>query len=277
MRGPALLLSVLLIPAALAFAAEEGVKAMPETVTVQTIDGKKIEIDHYRGAHTEVVILAHGFYNSKQAVLFKEMAEGLFQDYDVIVMDFRGHGHSSGRFSWTVLEHRDLQAVLDYAQKKYDRIGVIGFSLGAAIAINTAARDSRIDSLIAVSAPYDFNRINYRIWKMGVMENIVYNVFQEGRVGKGIRPGWLLRKKPRPIDAVERIQAPTLFVHGQKDWLIAADHSRKLYQKAKCQKDLVILKEGTHAEYIFRADKAGTLKIFREWLAKTLHRRPDRG
>lgn len=245
-------------------------ESMPEKVAVHTSDHKKIAVDHYRNDHPKVVILAHGFYNSKQAVLFQEMARGLLDDYDVIVFDFRGHGKSSGLFSWTVKEHRDLQAVLDYAQQEYGKIGVVGFSLGAAIAINTAARDSRIDSLIAVSPPYDFNRINYRVWRMGVMENVVYNVFQEGRVGKGIRPGWLFRKKPKPIDVVDRVTAPTLFVHGQKDWLIAAEHSRKLYRKAKCKKDLLILKEGTHAEYIFRADKSGTLGVLREWFQKTL-------
>ncbi|MCA9402800.1 MAG: alpha/beta fold hydrolase [Candidatus Omnitrophica bacterium] len=243
---------------------------MTEKVVVTTSDNKKISLDHYRQGHQQVVVLAHGFYNSKQAVLFREMATGLLEEYDVIVFDFRGHGKSSGLFSWTVNEHRDLQAVLDYADQEYDKIGVIGFSLGAAIAINTAARDSRIDSLIAVSSPYDFNRINYRVWQMGVMENVVYNVFQEGRIGKGIRPGWLFRKKPKPIDAVGQVNAPTLFVHGQKDWLIAPEHSRKLYRKANCRKDLMILKEGTHAEYIFRADKDGTLAVFREWFHKTL-------
>ncbi|MCA9393420.1 MAG: alpha/beta fold hydrolase [Candidatus Omnitrophica bacterium] len=251
-------------------AADTGKETMTEKVVVTTSDNKKIALDHYRLGHHQVVVLAHGFYNSKQAVLFREMAKGLLEEYDVIVFDFRGHGKSSGLFSWTVNEHRDLQAVLDYAEREYDQIGVIGFSLGAAIAINTAARDSRIDSLIVVSSPYDFNRINYRIWRMGVMENVVYNVFQEGRIGKGIRPGWMFRKKPKPIDAVGRISAPTLFVHGQKDWLIAPEHSRKLYGKANCRKDLLILKDGTHAEYIFRADKDGTLAVFLEWFHKTL-------
>lgn len=243
---------------------------MPKTHTITTTDQKKIQLDHYRADHAEVIILAHGFYNSKQAVLFKEMATRLLDEYDVIVFDFRGHGKSSGRFSWTANEHRDLQAVLDYAEKDYEQIGVIGFSLGAAISILTAARDSRIQSLIVVSPPYDFDRINYRFWKMGVMENVVYNVFQDGRIGKGIRPGWPWRKKHRPIDAVEHLEVPTLFVHGQKDWLISPEHSRKLYRKAHCTKDLVILKEGTHAEYIFRGDKAGTVNLFKKWFRKTL-------
>lgn len=237
---------------------------------VVTVDNKKIDVHHYKRGHSKAVILAHGFYNSKQAVLFKEMAIGMSEDYDVFVIDFRGHGKSKGFFSWTVHEHRDLQALLDYMDTKYNKVGLVGFSLGAAISINTVARDSRVDSLIAVSAPYDFNRINYKVWQMGVTENLVYNVFQEGRKGKGIRPGWLFRRKPKPIDSVAKIKIPTLFVHGQKDWLISAKHSQKLYQKAMCDKDLIILPEGTHAEYIYRSDKEGTLKIFREWFQKTL-------
>lgn len=243
---------------------------MVKTHSIRTIDNKRIQLDQYLAGHSQVIILAHGFYNSKKAVLFKEMAAGLLEDSDVIVFDFRGHGQSSGLFTWTVNEHRDLQAVLDFAERNYERIGVIGFSLGAAISLLTAARDSRIHSLIAVSPPYDFNHINYQFWKMGVMENIVYNVFQEGRTGKGIRPGWPWHKKTKPIDVVDRIHIPILFVHGEKDWLIVPEHSRQLFRKATKPKELVVIKGATHAEYIFRGDKEGTLKLFKKWFRKTL-------
>ncbi len=237
---------------------------------VLTTDNKKIKYDHYLNGHSQVIILAHGFYNSKQAVLFKQMAADLSDAYDVIVFDFRGHGESEGVFTWTAREPKDLEAVVDYAHKSYQKVGVVGFSLGAASSLILAAQSDKITSLIAVSPPTKFRQVDFHFWKMGMAENIVYNTFQEGRIGKGVRPGLLWHKKTHPINVVDQIQTPTMFVHGQEDWLILPGHSKKLYEKAKCQKQLNIVEGGTHAEYLYRSDKEGIMDMFKEWFQLTL-------
>lgn len=245
----------------------------PENITtgyVLTEDQKKIYYDHYRCGHSKAVILAHGFFNSRKAVLFKDMAAALIDDYDVVVFDFRGHGESGGPFHWTAKEHLDLIAVLDYCRRDYEKIGVVGFSLGAAASIIAAARSDLISSLIAVSAPTQFNKIEFHFWKMGIMENIIYNVFQEGRIGKGVVPGNLWLKKVKPIDVVQDIKVPVFFLQGKKDWLVLPWHAEKLYAKAVGKKRLEIVPEGTHGEYLFRRDREGTIRFFKEWFSLTL-------
>jgi len=241
-----------------------------KTDYVLTEDRKKIYYNHYIQSHEKVIVLAHGFYNSKDAVLFKDMAGALNDEYDVIVMDFRGHGQSDGPFHWTAKEHQDLEAILTYAHQDYAKIGVVGFSLGAAASIITASQSELITSLIAVSPPTQFKKIEFHFWKMSVMENIIYNVFQEGRIGKGIRPGNLWLKKTKPIDVVDKIKAPILFVHGTKDWLVLPWHSKKLYEKARNRKRLEIVENGTHGEYLFRRDRSGMIQLFKEWFKRTL-------
>lgn len=239
--------------------------------TVTTKDGKRIAFDHYRQSHMKVVILAHGFYNSKQAVLFQKMAGSLINDFDVIVMDFRGHGKSSGYFDWSANENQDIEAIVQYAKQKYAQIGVVGFSLGAAASLIAASHVTQIDSLISVSAPTDFNKINFHFWKMGIMENIIYNVFQEGRVGKGVRPGKFWLPKTRPIDVVDKINIPILFLHGDKDWLICPWHAEKLYNKStSSNKRLTMVKNGTHAEYLYRSFPDKITRIFVEWFNETM-------
>lgn len=241
------------------------------TGNVLTADGIKIAYDRYSRGHQRVLILAHGFFNSKQSVLFKNMARALVEGHDVIAMDFRGHGKSGGFFDWTAKECQDLEAVLGYAQEYYKKIGVIGFSLGAATSIITASKSDRINSLIAVSAPSQFNKIDFQLWKMGIMENIYYNVFQEGRIGKGIKPGKPWLKKTKPIDVVGRIKIPILFVQGDHDWLIQPWHAQKLYERATSpNKKLEIIKSGTHAEYLFRSYPELMIKIINEWFKKTM-------
>ena len=237
---------------------------------VVTKDQKKIYYDHYAHSIDKVIVLAHGFYNSKQAVLFKDMAKALNDDYDVIVMDFRGHGQSEGPFEWTAKEYQDLEAILEYVKERYRKIGVIGFSLGAASSIIAASQTDLITSLIAVSPPADFDKIDKHFWKMGIKENIIYNVFAEGRIGKGVKPGNLWLKKTKPIDVVGDITIPVFFIHGKKDWLILPWHSQELYEKARGKKRFELIEEGTHAEYLYRRDREGTIKLFKEWFKETL-------
>ncbi|MBP9854589.1 MAG: alpha/beta fold hydrolase [Candidatus Omnitrophica bacterium] len=236
---------------------------------VVTKDQKKIYFDHYKNNHPKVIILAHGYFNSKKAILFKDMAKDLNDQYDVIIMDFRGHGESDGPFVWTAKEYQDLEAILEYAKKEYKDIGVIGFSLGAATSIIVAAQTDLITSLIVVSPPTDFDKIEKHFWKMKISEAL-YNVIGEGRIGKGVRMGNLWLKKTRPIDVVQDIKIPTLFIHGKKDWLILPWHSEKLYEKIQGNKKLIMVEKGTHSEYIYRSDKEGTINMFKDWFNETL-------
>ena len=121
---------------------------------VVTEDGKHIAFFHAKGGFPKVIIIAHGIYNNKDTILFRGIADAFAKEYDVIMFDFRGHGKSSGVFTWTALEQKDLQAVITYAKiNHYAKIGVIGFSLGAAIALIEASSHQNIDSVIAVSSP----------------------------------------------------------------------------------------------------------------------------
>jgi len=254
------------------FYGENPAAKMPivKSSSVVTEDRTTIVFDHYQNNHDKVVILAHGFYNSKDSVLFRQMAEELSDDYDVIAMDFRGHGKSKGLFSWTAKEYQDLEAVLGYAKKSYDKIGVIGFSLGAATSIIVASNSKDISSLISVAAPTEFRKVDGHFWKMGIWENIVYNFALEGRFGKGVLPGSLWHEKTKPIDVVHNIRIPVFFVHGQDDWLILPGHSRELYNRANHKKKLAIIEHASHAEYIYRNDRKGTIKMFKDWFQETL-------
>lgn len=245
-----------------------------QTRHVLTDDGKRIVYDRYSRGHRSVVILAPGFFNSRRAVLFKDMAADLSDEHDVIVMDFRGHGESQGPFTWTTKEYLDLKAVLDEIRKEYAQTSLIGFSLGAASSIIAAALDPQVDALIAVSAPSRFERVDFRFWEMDVEENILYNLLGEGRAGKGVWPGPWWLKKHRPVDMIGQVRCPTLFVHGGKDWLIRPWHSRVLFDGAVCPKRLDIIPGGTHAEFLFRRERGKISGIFKSWLKENLPQKP---
>jgi pimeloyl-ACP methyl ester carboxylesterase len=238
---------------------------------VTTEDGKHIAFFHIKKGFSKVIVIAHGFYNNKDTVLFKAIAEAFSQEYDVIVFDFRGHGKSSDVFTWTAHEQKDLRAITSYAQQhKYTKIGVIGFSLGAAVALIEASHHQNIDSLIAVSAPSDLKRVDCYFWAQDMWEDLKLNFGVKGR-GKGVRMGNPFLKKMRPIDIVDQISpVPVLFLHGKKDWLIKSDHSQRLFEAAKDPKALMIIKHGGHAERIFDAFPDQFMKICLDRFRQTL-------
>jgi len=238
---------------------------------VLTEDGKRIALTHIKKGFSKVVVIAHGFYNNKDTFLFKGIADAFSKEYDVIVFDFRGHGKSSHTFTWTAHEQKDLLAVTSYAKENhYTKIGVIGFSFGAAIALVEASNYQNIDSLIAVSPPADLGSMDYHFWEKDMWEDLKLNLGVKGR-GKGVRPGNPSLEKIRPIDIVDKISpTPVLFLHGERDWLIKPSHSQRLFKKAKEPKALMIIKDGGHAERLFDVFPGQFMKICLDRFRETL-------
>lgn len=243
-----------------------------ETNMLKTADGYQIAFDHYKQGNSSVVILSHGFFNNKDAYLFKSMAEKFSLHFDVISFDYRGHGKSNGLFSWTSNETEDLRTVIAFAkQYGYEKIGVIGFSLGGAIALIEASENGDIDTVISVSAPFDFWKINYRFWEREMFNDLMLNLGPKGK-GKGIRPGNPFLPKIKPIDVVDKVSPrPVLFVHGRNDWLIYFEHSEKLFQKAKEPKNIIFVDDAGHAEKIFDEKPDEFMNICTDWFTKTLN------
>lgn len=103
----------------------------------------------------EVIIVAHPAVvgSSHDSVL--ALAEVLATRFSVLTFDFRGHGRSTGRCSLGFEDvSRDLEAVARFAvDLGFMRIGVTGFSLGAAAAVLLEARDPRFDTMVLIGCP----------------------------------------------------------------------------------------------------------------------------
>ncbi len=242
----------------------------PEKCITIARDGQEVHFDHYRFGHKKVIVIAHGFFNSKSSVLLKELGAAHCDQYDVVLLDFRGHGESKGLFFWTTKEPMDLEAVLQYVAPLYERVGLIGFSLGGAISLIVSARTDLVHSLISVSAPTEFERIDYRFWELDMETDIIYNLVGDGRFGKGVRPGPFWLKKEKPIHVVPRIKVPVFYMHGEADWLIKPWHAQELYDKTVSYKNLMMIKDGPHAEYLIMKNRGETVQAIKTWWQETL-------
>ncbi len=236
-----------------------------------TRDKVKIAYEHQRRGSDAVIIVAPGFFNSKTNRWMRKALELLGENYDTIIFDFRGHGDSGGKFSWSAKEHLDLEAVLNYAKSQnYQKIGILAFSLGAAASANLAAKRDDIDSMVLVSCPYSFWKIDYHFWKPAMFSDLKDNI-ECNWEGKGAKVTNILIPKPKPIKSITKIkETPIFFIHGDKDWIINDYHSQKLYQAAKVNKRIEVIKNGMHAERLIQQfpDKMKSLVL--KWFSRTL-------
>ena len=235
---------------------------------VSAADGVRISFELYRELGGDaLLIICPGFFQSKETPTFRRLAAILSRDCDTACMDFRGHGRSSGGFTFSAREQQDLNAVLDWAGQRYARIGLMGFSLGAATSINVASRRKGIRGLVAVSVPTAFEKIEFRFWTPQAIRTGLRGMER----GAGFRPGNPLSKKERPIDRVKKIApVPFLFIHGTADRTVLHRHSEHLYRAAGEPKKLVLIKGGGHAEELFRREPQRFLPPVRDWLRETL-------
>ncbi len=104
-----------------------------------------------------VIVLLHGYALQKETMIpwaFVLAKAG----YRIVLVDVRGHGRSTGEtFYAGKYEVADLVQMLNYLQARpgYEGpIGVLGLSLGADLGLLWAARDPRIQTVVAL-APYN--------------------------------------------------------------------------------------------------------------------------
>ena len=115
----------------------------------------------------KTVIVLHGVGSSKQSAGVLTSAGMLYKsNFDVVVFDYQDHGsstcldkvHGAG-----VHEAYNTSAVIEWLIKEKDKtkenIGLLGFSLGAMVALNTHGLSDNFTSSIVVDPPVDVDTI----------------------------------------------------------------------------------------------------------------------
>jgi uncharacterized protein len=173
------------------------------------------------------VLLAHGLLSSKSSML--RFVPWLHEaGYNVMLLDFRGHGDSDLRPTTIGPEEMmDVQAALDWleAEGVGDRVAGLGTSLGAAALVNAAAHDERLDALILDSLFADWSDTDFAS-------------------GYRLSPDWLVPGVPSPEEMLPAVSVPIFIIHGTGDILTHEHHARRLYTAANEPKEIWINDSG---------------------------------
>jgi pimeloyl-ACP methyl ester carboxylesterase len=185
--------------------------------------------------------------------------------FRAVLVDLRGHGRSTGEWlSYGVVESKDLSQALDAMQEHgyvLGRVGVMGFSYGAAIAIEWAGNDARIAAVVAV-APF----ASLRAVAPGYAP-LLSASFVESAIDVAGREGGFDPDEASPARSIRRTKAPVLLIHGEDDGSIPPWHSREIRAAGADHVELVLVPGAGHQSV---ADTAVVRTRSPEWFARHL-------
>ena len=193
-----------------------------------------------------VVILFHGKDSNKSSLL--DVAK-IFNslNYDVLLVDFRGVGKSSGnRTTIGVTEAEDVVVAVDYVKQLNLQKPIIlyGISMGSAAILRAIAQLNLEPDAVVLELPFtsllDAIKIrieNARLPPSPLAQLVVF--------WTGIQHGFN-GFTHSPIEYAKAVDCPTLILAGGSDRTVEITEVKKLYQNLDVSKNMVIFPKAGH-------------------------------
>jgi pimeloyl-ACP methyl ester carboxylesterase len=183
--------------------------------------------------------------------------------FDVVAYDSRAHGESEGdACTYGFFEKEDLRLVLDTLPQ--GPIVLLGTSLGAAVALQEAAQDRRVTTVVAAETFSDLRTVATERAPRFFTPRIVERAFTRAE-----RDGHFQVDAVSPVAAATQIRAPVLLIHGADDVDTRPDHARRVFAALNGPKRLLLVPGARHNESL-RADVWTEVET---WIDAVLERR----
>jgi alpha-beta hydrolase superfamily lysophospholipase len=251
------------------------------------------------------VLLFHGVADNRVGVIGQ--SEFLLRaGYSVLMMDARAHGASEGpiaTYGW--LERNDTRAITDAlissefpsginvqvrmpsipppvslrpprgvvplpAVPQRFHIFALGESMGAGIALQSAAADPRIEAVVAEASFADLREASYDyagLRKSPLLGKTLLAPFSWTLLYRGEKAAGFPLGQISPMKAVAARPFPVLLICDEKDEALPCRHSQMIYTAARGPKDLWMVPRAFHT-----AALQAEAKFFdAEWLGNVVH------
>jgi pimeloyl-ACP methyl ester carboxylesterase len=226
----------------------------------------------------EPVILLHGSFMTLTNFNWPEMIATLAKSRRVIAVEMQGHGRTADidrDFSYDNLAD-DIAALLDYL--KIGKADVIGYSMGASVAMNLAIRHpNQVRKVVSISGVFRANG-----WVQEVLDaypNFTAEAFKDSPIEVDYKklsptpnefPNFVkhviaMDLKPYDFGAekLKATQAPMFFIHGDADG-VRLDHIAEMYRlkgseimgdmRPRSASRLAVLPDTTHVTLMQKID-----------------------
>lgn len=174
-------------------------------------------------------------------------------------------GQQAARFAglnMTSEFEKPVGAAIDYLETRndvdLDRLGIIGVSFGGFIAPRAASLEKRLKACVSVGGFYSMAEFDYG---PSAKANFINDT-------KFSAAEYTVRKKEFTLEGIiEQMTCSLLVVNGSQDPLQPKGQSVKIYEHARCPKDMMIYEGYGHCAY--NQDK-GVIVSIADWLSAKL-------
>lgn len=197
----------------------------------------------------KTVIISHGI--TQNAIRSLRYLDPFYRrGFNALLIEHRNHGRSGGtNTSFGYYEKYDLRAWVDWVfhhSGEGRTVGVHGESMGAAIAIQHAAIDSRTAFIVAdCSFARAADEFTYRLKAEYHLPRFPF-IPLASSICK-LRAGFTFGNAA-PLDVIPTLQLPIFFIHGAEDTFIPPQDSCAMYAAKPGVKQLWLAPGSKHAE-----------------------------
>lgn len=156
-----------------------------------------------------------------------------------------------------------VAAALDYLEKRPDvdssKIGILGQSFGGYIAVRTASQEKRIKACVCLGSFYGLDEFD-------TLPVAKYNCLLNMKITEAEWPQ--TRSQYSLKGVIDKMTCHLLVVNGSDDVVCPISQSIKLYESARCPKDLKVYQGAKHLVYYENKD---VLSYIANWILAKLH------
>jgi pimeloyl-ACP methyl ester carboxylesterase len=190
-----------------------------------------------------ILIMAPGLDSTKEELHAYEepfLARGIA----ILAIDGPGQGEAEYEIPICGDYERAARAACDWIEKRSDldsgRIGMWGVSLGGYYAPRATAHEPRIKACIAISGPFEWDRI----W--GTLPGLTREAFRVRSHCKTEAEALDRAKTLTMAASAAKIRCPIFIVTGRRDRLVPASHAEQLAKSVSGPVELLIVEDGGH-------------------------------
>jgi len=216
-----------------------------ENVSFTTLDGLKLKGWFIPNKESDAVVLVgHGYPFDKANIL--QATHFLADKYNLLLFDFRYFGESEGRYTTGgVKESEDVLAAIEFLKKerKFTKIGAIGFSMGGAAILMSESKD--LDAVVIDSTYATMDLILERLFAF--FPGILKLPFVALTKFYGLLVFKVNPNEVSPLKSIKEIKVPIFLIHGENDSQISVKNAHLLYENSNKDKtELWIVPDADH-------------------------------
>ncbi len=197
----------------------------------------------YEPDESDCTLLYFGGKEQDSVALVGKLSD-LFPSFRIVSFNYRGYGRSGGNPSEKALLE-DAVFLTKKTVRRYGRVFVAGYSLGASVAAFAASREEEVGGLILVAPFYSVPAL-VRARRVPVPDALVRFRFETARYLGGVKaPVWIFASKD--------------------DTLVPAEQSRALKERAHTLVDYKEYSGYNHAEILWSPEFSRDMKEVCRW------------